>query len=124
MTGVGARIQRFERVPGNNQEPSSLVAVGTRWMKRVNDATKLPEGVLSVQLFVPDMFGNDVLLTRQEKPWAWYFDLYSMFDPRYIASWRMQVGGVRNHRCQVCQCLRDAFNWQAFSDEKLQQYPS
>lgn len=35
-------------------------------MKKVNDATKLPEGILSVQLFVPDMFGNDILLTRQE----------------------------------------------------------
>lgn len=42
------------------------MAAGTRWMKRVKDATKLPEGVLSVQLFVPDMFGNDVLLTRQD----------------------------------------------------------
>lgn len=35
-------------------------------MKRVNEATKLPAGVLSVQLFVPDMFGNDILVTRQE----------------------------------------------------------
>lgn len=35
-------------------------------MKRVKEQTKLPEGVLSVQLFVPDMFGNDILMTRQE----------------------------------------------------------
>ena len=34
-------------------------------MKKVNDLTKLPDGMLSVQLFVPDMFGNDILLTRQ-----------------------------------------------------------
>lgn len=33
-------------------------------MKRVREATKLPEGVLSVELFVPDMFGNGVLITR------------------------------------------------------------
>ncbi|CAM9501087.1 unnamed protein product [Ectocarpus fasciculatus] len=61
-----------ESVPGSNQESSGLVAAGSRWMKRVKDATELPEGVLSVQLFVPDMFGNDVLLTRylcpQEPP--------------------------------------------------------
>lgn len=38
--------------------------VGTRWIKRVKEATKLPEGMLSVELFVPDMFGNDVLVTR------------------------------------------------------------
>ncbi|CAM9133752.1 unnamed protein product [Ectocarpus sp. 12 AP-2014] len=61
-----------ESVPGSNQESSGLVAAGLRWMKRVKDATELPQGVLSVQLFVPDMFGNDVLLTRylcpQEPP--------------------------------------------------------
>lgn len=55
---------RLGSVPGSNQESPGLVAAGSRWMKRVNDATELPEGVLSVQLFVPDMFGNDVLLTR------------------------------------------------------------
>ncbi|CAM9591141.1 unnamed protein product, partial [Pylaiella littoralis] len=55
-----------ERVPGSNQESPGLVAEGTRWMKRVNEATKLPAGVLPVQLFVPDMFGNDILVTRQE----------------------------------------------------------
>lgn len=36
-------------------------------MKRVSEETKLPEGVLSVQLFVPDMFGNDILITRREE---------------------------------------------------------
>ncbi|CAM9149740.1 unnamed protein product, partial [Hapterophycus canaliculatus] len=61
-----------ERVPGSNQESPGLVTAGTRWMKRMNDATNIPAGVLSVQLFVPDMFGHDVLLTRylcpQEPP--------------------------------------------------------
>ena len=52
------------RIPGNNQEPPGLVATATRWMKRVNEATNLPEDALPVQLFVPDMFGNDVLITR------------------------------------------------------------
>eukprot|EP00903_Cladosiphon_okamuranus_P014903 g13800.t1 len=61
-----------DRIAGSNQEPPALVAAGARWMKKVNDITKLPEGVPSVQLFVPDMFGNDILLTRylcpQEPP--------------------------------------------------------
>lgn len=52
------------RVPGTNQESPGLVATGTRWMQRIKATTSLPEGVLSVQLFVPDMFGNDVLVTR------------------------------------------------------------
>lgn len=55
------------RIPGSNQEPPGLVATATRWMKRVNEATDLPEEVLPVQLFVPDMFGNDVLITRSER---------------------------------------------------------
>lgn len=36
-------------------------------MKKVRDVTKRAEGVLPVELFVPDMFGNDILLTRQAK---------------------------------------------------------
>lgn len=54
----------YSRVAGKNQESPGLVEVGTRWMKRVKETTKLPEGMLSVELFVPDMFGNDVLVTR------------------------------------------------------------
>lgn len=57
----------IDRIPGSNQEPPNLVKAGYRWMKRVQDATSLPEGMLSAQLFVPDMFGNDVLVTRFEK---------------------------------------------------------
>lgn len=52
------------RVPGNNQESPGLVATGMRWVKEVTDTNKTPDCVLSVQLFVPDMFGNDILVTR------------------------------------------------------------
>lgn len=67
LKDISSFAQSFCRVAGSNQEPPGLVAAGARWMKKVNDLTKLPDGMLSVQLFVPDMFGNDILLTRQRR---------------------------------------------------------
>ncbi|CAM9934128.1 unnamed protein product, partial [Discosporangium mesarthrocarpum] len=50
-----------ESIQGNNQESQQLISASQRWMKRVREHSQHTQS-REPELFVPDMFGNDVLI--------------------------------------------------------------
>lgn len=67
-TALICRASLLGRKIIGDQESAALLSTGERWMKHVKEATHIPEDMLSLELFVPDIFGKGTLVTRSDGP--------------------------------------------------------